>query len=166
MEDLNSLEDLFHHQLRDIYNAEQQLIKSLPMMAENSSNRELENAFREHLEETVAQKQRLDEIGESLGINLTGETCHATQGLIKEAEEFISKNPDPAVLDAGIIADAQRIEHYEIAAYGTAVAYAESLGHNEAAKKLQMTLDEETAADITLNEIAIKKVNPSAKTGL
>jgi len=164
MGDLNSLEDLFYHQLRDIYNAEQQLIKALPTIAEKSSNKELKDAFRDHLEETTVQKQRLDEIGESLGIELTGETCHAMQGLIEEAEEFISRNPDPDVLDAGIIADAQRIEHYEIAAYGTAVTYAKSLGHTEAAKKLQITLDEESAADVTLNEIAIERVNLSAKT--
>ncbi|HMB97489.1 MAG TPA: DUF892 family protein, partial [Balneolaceae bacterium] len=121
-------------------------------------------AFREHLEETAAHKERLDEIGESLGVDLSGETCHAMQGLIKEAEEFISRNPDSDVLDAGMIADAQRMEHYEIAAYGTAVTYAKSLGHNDAAKKLQLTLDEESAADATLNEIAIERVNLSAKT--
>lgn len=164
MGELKNLEDLFHHQLKDIYNAEQQLINALPTMAEKSSNKELENAFREHLNQTVVHKQRLDEIGESLGIDLTGETCNAMQGLIEEAEEFISKNPELDVLDAGIIADAQRIEHYEIAAYGTAVTYAESLGHNDAAKKLQLTLDEESAADVTLNEIAIESVNPRAKT--
>ena len=164
MGDLNSLEDLFYHQLRDIYNAEQQLIKALPTMADKSSNKELKDAFRDHLEETTVQKQRLEEIGESLGADLSGETCHAMQGLIEEAEEFISRNPDPDVLDAGIIADAQRIEHYEIAAYGTAVTYAKSLGHTEAAKKLQITLDEESAADVTLNEIAIERVNLSAKT--
>jgi len=164
MGDLNSLEDLFYHQLRDIYNAEQQLIKALPTMAENSSNKELKSAFQEHLEETVIQKERLDEIGESLGVELNGETCHAMQGLIEEAEDFVSRNPDPEVLDAGIIADAQRIEHYEIAAYGTAVTYAKSLGYNDAAKKLQLTLDEESEADLTLNEIAIEQVNLSAKT--
>jgi len=164
MGDLNSLEDLFYHQLRDIYNAEQQLIKALPTMAENSSNKELKSAFQEHLEETVIQKERLDEIGESLGVELNGETCHAMQGLIEEAEDFVSRNPDPEVLDAGIIADAQRIEHYEIAAYGTAVTYAKSLGYNDAAKKLQLTLDEESEADLTLNEIAIEQVNLSANT--
>jgi len=164
MGDLNSLEDLFYHQLRDIYNGEQQLIKALPTMAENSSNKELKSAFQEHLEETVIQKERLDEIGESLGVELNGETCHAMQGLIEEAEDFVSRNPDPEVLDAGIIADAQRIEHYEIAAYGTAVTYAKSLGYNDAAKKLQLTLDEESEADLTLNEIAIEQVNLSATT--
>ena len=164
MGDLNSLEDLFYHQLRDIYNGEQQLIKALPTMAENSSNKELKSAFQEHLEETVIQKERLDEIGESLGVELNGETCHAMQGLIEEAEDFVSRNPDPEVLDAGIIADAQRIEHYEIAAYGTAVTYAKSLGYNDAAKKLQLTLDEESEADLTLNEIAIEQVNLSANT--
>ncbi|WP_340104880.1 ferritin-like domain-containing protein [Rhodohalobacter sp. 8-1] len=163
MGDLKNLEDLFYHQLRDIYNAEQQLMKALPKMAESSSNEELENAFRDHLEETGVHKQRLDEIGESLGVDLSGETCNAMQGLIEEANEFMSRNPDPDVLDAGMIADAQRMEHYEIAAYGTAVTYAKSLGHNEAAKKLQQTLDEESAADATLNDIAIERVNMNAK---
>lgn len=163
MGDLNSLEDLFYHQLRDIYNAEQQLINALPKMAESSSNEELGNAFRDHLEETSVHKQRLDEISESLGVDLSGETCNAMQGLIEETDEFMSRNPGQDVLDAGMIADAQRMEHYEIAAYGTAVTYAKSLGHNEAAKKLQLTLDEESAADVTLNEIAIERVNMSAK---
>ena len=108
-------------------------------------------------------KERLDEIGESLGIDLSGETCNAMQGLIEEADEFMSRKPDPDVLDAGMIADAQRMEHYEIAAYGTAVTYAKSLGNNEAAKKLQQTLDEESAADATLNDIAIERVNMNAK---
>jgi len=164
MGELNSLEDLFYHQLREIYNAEQQLMIALPKMAESLSNEELENAFRDHVEETTIHKQRLEEISESLGVDLTGETCHAMQGLIEEAEKFISRNPGSDVLDAGMIADAQRIEHYEIAAYGTAVTYAKSLGHNDAAKKLQLTLDEESAADVTLNEIAIERVNLSAKT--
>lgn len=161
---LKNLEDLFHHQLKDIYNAEQQLIKALPAMAEKSSSNELKNAFREHLEETVLHKQRLDEIGESLGIDLSGETCNAMQGLIEETKKFMSEKADSDVLDAGIIADAQRIEHYEIAAYGTAVTYAESLGHHEAAGKLQLTLDEESVADTRLNEIAMESVNPRAKT--
>jgi len=140
MEDITSLKDLFHHQLKDIYNAEQQLIKALPTMAEYSFNKELKKTFNHHFEETVAQKQRLDEIGESLGFELTGKTCNAMQGLIEEAEAFISKKPAPDILDAGIIAFAQRIEHFEIAAYETAVRYAESLGYNEAAKNLQLTV--------------------------
>lgn len=164
MGEFNNLEDLFHHQLKDLYNAEQQLINALPTMVDNSSNEPLKEAFQEHLEETKEHKKRLEEIGESLGIDLSGETCNAMKGLIEEAEKFISENPDLDVKDAGMIADAQRIEHYEISAYGTAVTYAEALGQNDAAKKLQQTLDEESAADVTLNELAMESVNPRAKS--
>lgn len=163
MGELNNLEDLFHHQLKDIYNAEQQLISALPTMVENSSNEQLREAFEEHLEETKGHKQRLDEIGKELGIDLTGETCKAMKGLIKEAEEFISENPDLDVKDAGIIANAQRVEHYEISAYGTAVTFAKALGYDDAAELLQQTLDEESAADEKLNELAIENINPRAK---
>lgn len=160
---LKNLEDLFHHQLKDIYSAEKQLINALPAMIENSSNQALQKAFEDHLEETKGHKKRLEEIGESLGIDLSGETCNAMKGLIEEAEEFISENPELDVLDAGIIADAQRVEHYEISAYGTAVTFAEALNKNDAAKKLQLTLDEESAADANLNKLAIESVNPRAK---
>lgn len=163
MGDLKNLEDLFHHQLKDIFSAEKQLLKALPTIIENSSNEPLQKAFEEHLVETKDHKKRLEEIGEALDIDLTGETCNAMKGLIEEAEEFISENPELDVKDAGIIADAQRIEHYEISAYGTIVTFAEALGHNDAAKKLQQTLDEEYAADTTLNELAIESVNPRAK---
>lgn len=165
MGELNNLEDLFYHQLKDIYNAEKQLLLALPKMAENSKSNRLRAAFEEHLEETRAHKERLDQIGDALGIELSGETCNAMKGLIKEAEEFISKNSDLDVKDAGIIADAQRVEHYEIAAYGTAVTYAEILGHNDAAKKLQETLDEESAADVKLNQLAMESINLRAKSG-
>lgn len=161
---LNNLEDLFHHQLKDIYSAEKQLINALPTMIENASSEQLQKAFEEHLEETKGHKKRLEEIGEELDLDLSGETCNAMKGLIEEAEEFISENPDLDVRDAGIIADAQRVEHYEISAYGTAVTFAEALGHNNAAKKLQQTLEEESAADATLNELAIESVNPRAKS--
>lgn len=164
MRELNNLEDLFRHQLRDIYNAENQLIGALPTMIENSSSEWLKEAFEEHLEETRGHKHRLEEIGQSLGIDLAGEVCNAMEGLIEEAEEFINANPALDVKDAGIIADAQRIEHYEISAYGTAVTFAEALGHHNAARKLQQTLDEESAADSRLNELAIESVNPRAKT--
>lgn len=164
MGELNNLEDLFHYQLRDIYNAENQLVYALPTMVENSSSEVLKKAFEEHLEETKEHKHRLEEIGESLGIDLAGEVCNAMEGLIEEAEEFIKQNPDLDVKDAGIIADAQRIEHYEISAYGTAVTFAEALGHHDAARKLQQTLNEESGADSRLNKLAIENVNPRAKT--
>lgn len=163
MGELKNLEDLFHHQLKDLYSAENQLIDALPTMVENSSNERLREAFKEHLEETKGQKQRLDDIGEELVWDLSGETCNAMKGLIEEAEEFISEKPELDVKDAGIIEDSQRVEHYEISAYGTAVNYANALGHEEIEDKLQQTLDEESAADETLNELAIESVNSRAK---
>ncbi|REL32937.1 ferritin-like domain-containing protein [Rhodohalobacter sp. SW132] len=161
---LKNLEDLFHHHLKDVYSAEKQLIKALPKMIKNSSNKDLKKAFEEHLEETKEHKKRLDEIGKELGIEMTGETCEAMKGLIKEAEEFIKENPDLDVKDAGIIADAQRVEHYEISAYGTLVTYAKGVGNKDAAKKLQKTLDEESAADKKLTKLAKKSINPTAKS--
>lgn len=161
---LKNLEDLFHHHLKDVYSAEKQLIKALPKMIKNSSSKDLQKAFEEHLEETKGHKQRLEEIGDDLDIDLSGETCEAMKGLIEEAEDFIKENPDLDVKDAGIIADAQRVEHYEISAYGTLVTYAKALRNNEVAKKLQKILDEESAADEKLNELALETVNPRAKT--
>ncbi|WP_372636737.1 ferritin-like domain-containing protein [Fodinibius sp.] len=160
---LNNLEDLFHHQLRDLYSAEKQLIKALPKMKKEADNDSLKKAFEDHLEETKNQKKRLDEIADILDIDLSGDTCEAMKGLIEEAEEFISEDAAPEVRDAGLIADAQRVEHYEISAYGTAVHYAEALNHEEAAEKLQETLDEESSADEKLNDLAVDNVNKQAK---
>ncbi len=162
---LKNLEDLFHHHLKDVYSAEKQLIKALPKMVKNASNKDLKKAFEDHLEETKEHKKRLEEIGDDLGIKLSGETCEAMKGLIEEAEEFIKENPDLDVKDAGIIADAQRVEHYEISAYGTLVTYANGVGKKDAAKKLQKTLDEESAADKKLNKLAKDSINASAKSG-
>lgn len=163
MSKLNSLEDLFHHQLKDIYSAEKQLIEALPTMEEEASDDNLKQAFEDHLKETKKHKQRLDQIGKSLDVDLSGETCDAMKGLIKEAKEFISEDSTADVRDAGIIADAQRIEHYEISAYGTAVEFAKGLGEDEIADKLQKTLDEEYSADKKLNKLAVKNVNKQAK---
>lgn len=163
MSKLNSLEDLFHHQLKDIYSAEKQLIEALPTMEEEASDDNLKQAFADHLEETKKHKQRLDQIGESLDVDLSGETCNGMKGLIKEAKEFISEDSSVDVRDAGIIADAQRIEHYEISAYGTAVEFAKGVGNNDVADKLQKTLDEEYSADKKLNKLAVENVNKQAK---
>lgn len=160
---LNNLEDLFHHQLKDLYSAEKQLIDALPKMKKEANNDSLKKAFESHLEETKNQKKRLDEIADMLDLDLSGETCEAMKGLIEEAEEFISEDATPEVRDAGLIADAQRVEHYEISGYGTAVRYAEALGHEEAADKLQETLDEESSADEKLNDLAVDNVNKQAK---
>lgn len=163
MSKLKTLQDLFHHQLRDLYSAEKQLIEALPKMAEKANNQELKDAFKEHLEETKDQKKRLEEIGEILDIDMSGETCKAMKGLIKEAEDFFSEDASKDVRDAGLIADAQRVEHYEIAGYGTVVAYAKALGENEVLDKLEKTLSEESGADKKLNDLAISRINQEAK---
>lgn len=164
MAKLKDLKELFYHQLKDIYNAESQLIKALPAMQEKASSEDLRKAFSEHLEETKEHKKRLEEVGKTIGLDdLSGETCEAMQGLIREANEFIAENADSEVKDAGIIADAQRIEHYEISAYGTLAHYAKTLNQNDAAEKLQQTLDEESAADRKLNDIAVNNINIHAK---
>lgn len=163
MSQLTNLEDLFHHQLKDIYNAENQLIHALPEMEKQAKSSDLKNAFSEHLEETKIQKERLDSIANELNINLSGETCEAMQGLIEEAKSFVSEEASDPVKDAGIIADAQRIEHYEISAYGTVVHFAKVLGHNKVADLLQETLDEEKNADSLLNDIAVQNINKKAE---
>lgn len=160
---MKNLSDLFHHQLKDIYSAETQLIKALPDMQEKAKNDELKNAIADHLEETKEHKKRLESIGESLNIDLKGETCEAMKGLINEAQSFVKENDKGDVRDAGIIADAQRIEHYEISAYGTVVHYAKALNKNDIAQQLQDTLKEEKKADETLNDLAVNNVNKQAK---
>lgn len=163
MENLRTLEDLFHHQLRDIYNAEQQISQALPEMVEEASDNSLKQAFKDHLDETKNQIARLEKIGERLDIELSGETCDAMKGLIEESKELVSKDADENVRDAGIIADAQRIEHYEISAYGTVREYAKALDEKEIADQLNQTLQEESNADEKLNKLAMDAVNPRAK---
>lgn len=163
MSKLRTLEDLFHHQLRDLYNAETQLLDALPKMAEKANHPQLRDAINEHLEETKGQKSRLDEIGKMLDIDMKGETCKAMKGLINEAEDFFSEDATDDVRDAGLIADAQRVEHYEIAGYGTVVSYAKALGKNDVAEKLLETLNEEKSADEKLKNMAKESINQEAK---
>ena len=160
---MKNLEELFEHQLKDLYSAEDQLTKALPKMLKNAHNSKLKKAFEDHLEETKEHKARLEEICDELDIDPKGETCKAMKGLIKEAEDFLDEVKDPEVKDAGMIAEAQRVEHYEISGYGTAVRYAKELGHDSIAKKLQKTLDEEYQADETLNDLAEDRLNRKAK---
>lgn len=160
---MKDLKELFEHQLKDLYSAETQLIKALPKMAENANDQKLKDAFESHLEETKEHKERLSEICEELGIKPTGETCKAMKGLIEEAEEFLKEDASEEVRDAGLIADAQRVEHYEISGYGTVVRYAKELGHKDIAKKLQKTLDEEYDADNKLDKLAESRLNEKAK---
>ncbi|MEO2073725.1 MAG: ferritin-like domain-containing protein [Zunongwangia sp.] len=159
---MENLQDLFKHQLKDLYSAETQLIKALPKMVKAAKNEKLKKAFQDHLEETKQHKERLSEICKELGIKPTGETCKAMKGLIEEAEDFLKEKTTDEVNDAGIIADAQRIEHYEISGYGTVVRYAKELGYKELASKLQKTLDQEYNADNTLDKLAEKRLNKKA----
>lgn len=159
---MKTLQDLFEHQLQDLYSAENQLIDALPKMIENANDDELKKAFQEHLEETKGHKKRLAEICDELDISPEGETCKAMQGLIKEAKGFIEESNDADVMDAGLIAEAQRVEHYEISGYGTAARYAKELGFDSIATQLKSTLDEEYSADNKLTKLAESRLNRKA----
>jgi ferritin-like metal-binding protein YciE len=151
---LNSLRDLLIEELRDLYSAETQLVKALPKMAEAASDTNLKQAFTNHLEQTEGHVARLEEIFQALDETPSGETCQAMEGLIKEGSQMIKAKGDSVVIDSGIIGAAQRVEHYEMAGYGTARSLAERLGEQEAATLLHETLDEESEADNLLTEIA------------
>ena len=159
---MKDLKELFEHQLKDLFSAESQLIKALPKMAKNANDEKLKKAFENHLEETKEQKSRLEEICKELDINPKGETCKAMKGLIEEAEDFLKEDATEEVRDAGLIADAQRVEHYEIAGYGTVVRFAKELGYDKIAQKLQKTLDEEYDADNKLDKLAEGRLNKKA----
>ena len=160
--DIKTMDDLFLHVVQDIYYAENQIMKALPDMIEKATNRELTTALRSHLGETEKQVQRLEQVFQLLGQEPKGTTCPAIDGIIKEAEEIAGEIDDKSVLDAGIIAAAQAVEHYEITRYGTLIAWAEELGRNDVAKLLGTTLKEEKSADKKLSSIAEKKVNLKA----
>jgi ferritin-like metal-binding protein YciE len=159
---LNTLEDLLLHELKDLYSAETQLVKALPKMAKAASHQELKAGFEEHLEQTEGHVERLNEIGEMLGKKLTGHTCKAMKGLVEEGADLIAEGAEPAVRDAGLIGAAQRVEHYEIAGYGTARCLAEQLGHAEIAELLEQTLEEEKETDEKLSELATTSINADA----
>jgi ferritin-like metal-binding protein YciE len=159
---LQTLEDLFLHDLKDLYNAEQQIIRALPRMAKKASSPELRRAFEMHLKQTEVQVQRLERVFETIDEKAKGKTCKGMQGLIEEGKEIMSEDIEDDVLDAALIAAAQKVEHYEIAAYGTARAYAEMMGNREAAKLLQQTLDEEGETDKKLTKLAESIVNVEA----
>ncbi|QHL86252.1 DUF892 family protein [Nibribacter ruber] len=160
---LTSLSDLFIHQLKDLYNAEQQLLKAMPDMLEKATNKNLKTAINSHMLETENQIQRLQKCFQTLGVDGNGEKCKAMEGLLKEAKEFMEHDADPEVMDAGLIASAQRVEHYEIAGYGTACTYAKFLGHTEVLNLLQETLSEEKKTDEKLTFIAETAVNRKAE---
>lgn len=165
MDKVNNLRDLFVDQLSDLYSAEQQVSKSLPKMAKNASSPDLRSAFDEHFEQTKRQIQRLDTIFSTLGMEKErgGAACAGMKGILSEGEETMKKAGESTVRDAALIASAQRAEHYEIAGYGTARAYAYALGENEAARLLQETLDEESQTDKRLTRIAESHINADAR---
>lgn len=159
---LKDLHSLFIHELKDLYSAEKQLTKALPKMAKAASNEELRHAFEEHLHETETQIERLNSAFEELDTNPRGLKCAAMEGLIEEAKELLEEEIEPHVLDAALICAAQRVEHYEIAGYGSVRSLAQQLGMNELASQLQTTLDEEKRINERLNQIALGHVNEEA----
>jgi len=151
---VSSLRDLYQEQLKDLYNAEQQLIKALPKMAKAANSEDLKAAFEDHLGQTKQHAQRIETIFEQMGEKPTGKKCKAMEGLVEEGGEVIDEEMEEGIKDAALIAAAQRVEHYEIAGYGCVRAYAERLGDTEAASLLAETLEEEKKADELLNGIA------------
>jgi len=162
MAKVTTMEELFLDEIRDLYDAEKQLTKALPEMAKAAASDELRNAFEEHLAQTKNQVQRLERIFDGVGAKATGKKCAAMAGLIKEGDEMASNTEETAVRDAGLIAAAQKVEHYEISGYGSARAHADLLGNAEAVRLLQETLDEEREADEKLNELAQSTINEEA----
>ena len=157
--DIKTMNDLFVHQLQDIYYAEQQLVKALPKMAEKATDKQLKQGFLTHLDETRTHVQRLEQVFQTIGVAVKAVDCPAIDGIIKEANDVAGEVADKSVLDAALINSAQAAEHYEIARYGSLVAWAKQLGRNDAATILQKTLDEEKAADKKLTTLAESKVN-------
>jgi ferritin-like metal-binding protein YciE len=157
-----TLTDLFYDQLQDAYSAETQLTKALPKMAKAAGSAELRAGFEHHLAETKNQVTRLEQVCKAVGCKTSGETCEAMEGLIEEGEEIIGLGLDPDAQDAGLIAAAQKVEHYEIALYGTLCSFAKQLGHQDAARILHETLDEERKTDQKLTQLAERGVNSRA----
>lgn len=159
---INSLTDVFIQELRDIYSAENQLVEALPKMADAASSSELKMGIEAHLNQTKGHVARLERIFEALGLDPSGESCEAMEGLISEGKDYISAEGDAASRDAGLIAIAQKVEHYEISAYGTLRTLAKHLGNQSAAELLQQTLEEEAETDQKLTAIAERQVNMGA----
>ena len=160
---LNNLKDLLLHELQDVYSAELQITKALPKMIKATSSDKLKQAFDNHLQETEQQIQRLEKVFDLMGEKVKGEKCKAMEGIIKEAESMMSEKADKSVMDAALIGSAQRVEHYEIAAYGTLCTYAKQLGMNDVLEQLLITLEEEKKTDALLTKIAEKTVNIQAE---
>ena len=159
---IESLRDLYVEQLHDLYSAETQLVEALPKMAKAASHPQLQNAFQEHLTQTKTHVQRIEQIFQKLGAKPKDQTCKGMEGLIKEGSEMIKMKGEPAAIDAGLIAAAQRVEHYEIAGYGCVHTYAQQLGEQQDARLLQQTLDEEGQTDKKLSQLAEQLINLEA----
>ncbi|HEX6135663.1 MAG TPA: ferritin-like domain-containing protein [Longimicrobiales bacterium] len=162
---MESMQDLYLHELRDLYNAEKQILQALPKMAAKTSHTELRRAFEEHQAITEEQVRRLETIFGDLGQTPGGKKCKGMEGLIEEGNELLEEEADPDVRDAALIGAAQRVEHYEIAGYGTARTYARQLGFERHAELLQKTLDEEGRTDERLTELAENRINREAEVG-
>ncbi len=160
--ELRTLQDLYVEQLRDLYDAENQLIEALPKMAKAATLQDLQKAFNEHLNETRQHVSRLEQVFDHIGVSPKGEKCEAMKGLIKEGEQLMHKQAGEPVKDAGLIASAQRVEHYEIAGYGTVRTWARRLGRDDEASLLEQILKEESMADEKLTKIAENVVNAEA----
>jgi ferritin-like metal-binding protein YciE len=159
---LNTLKDLYIHELKDLFSAEQQLVKALPKMAKAAANKELAVGFQQHLEQTKEHAQRLQQILSNHQQTTRGPKCKGMEGIVAEGAEMIEEEADEEVKDAGLIAAAQRVEHYEMAGYGTARTYAELLGDKEGQKLLQTTLEEERQTDQKLSKLAASAINVAA----
>ncbi len=162
---LKNLQDLYIEELRDIYNAEAQIIKALPKVIDAATSEELRSSLEDHLDQTKEQVERLDEIFKTLGTNPKGKKCAAMEGIIKEADEMLEEDMDENVRDAAIIGACQKVEHYEIASYGTVCTYAKLLDRDDDLDLLGQTLDEEKEADETLTDIAESSINVEAAEG-
>jgi ferritin-like metal-binding protein YciE len=160
--ELNTLKDLYIHELKDLFSAEQQLVKALPKMAKAAANKELAAGFQQHLEQTKEHAKRLQQILSNHQQTTRGPKCKGMEGIVAEGAEMIEEEADEEVKDAGLIAGAQRVEHYEMAGYGTARTYAELLGDKEGQKLLQTTLEEERQTDEKLSRLAVSAINIAA----
>ena len=159
---LESLHDLYVDELRDLYSAESQLIKAIPKMAKAASSSELRDGFETHWKQTQQHAARLEQILKKLNTNPKGKKCKAMEGLLEEGKEIMEEEAEPAVMDAALIAAAQKVEHYEIASYGTVCTWADLLGQAQALRLLQQTLEEEKETDATLSQLAKETVNDQA----
>jgi ferritin-like metal-binding protein YciE len=164
MKTMTTLEDLFVHELKDIYHAEKQLVKALPKMAKAATSEKLREGFEEHLEQTKGQVERLEQIFQIMELEPRGSKCEAMEGLIEEGGEILEEDLEDALRDAALIGAAQKVEHYEIASYGTLAAFARHMGLSEAEELLRETLEEEKQTDQKLTKLALSEVNLKAES--